>query len=95
MSLDKRAFIKPLRYDGEEEVFPDFVLTDMPSVDALPMEVFGMKTTEYMMRKQDKITYYDKEYGPSKWWQWNAEDYPDAQDIPNFPACGTEICGVS
>ena len=39
---EKRAFIKPLRYDGEEDVFPDFVLTDVPATEALPMEVFGM-----------------------------------------------------
>lgn len=41
---EKRAFIKPLRYDGEEDVFPDFVLKDVPGVDGLPMEVFGMNT---------------------------------------------------
>lgn len=51
---EKRAFIKPLRYDGEAEVFPDFVLPDMPGVDALPMEVFGMKTPGYLQRKQEK-----------------------------------------
>ncbi|WP_416413848.1 DUF1173 family protein [Pantoea sp. App145] len=38
---EKCAFIKPLRYDGEDDVFPDFVLTDVQGTDALPMEVFG------------------------------------------------------
>lgn len=83
---EKRAFRKPLRYDGEEDVFPDFVLTDMPGVDALPMEVFGMKTAKYLQRKQEKIAHYDEEYGPGKWWHWNAADCPDTQDIPAFPA---------
>ncbi|HBL7007469.1 DUF1173 family protein [Citrobacter sp. RHB35-C17] len=92
---EKRAFIKPLRYDGEAEVFPDFVLTDMPGVDALPMEVFGMKTPGYLQRKQEKIKHYDQEYGPGKWWQWDAADCPDAQDIPSFPARKSEISGVS
>lgn len=47
-------FIKPLRYDCEEDVFPDFVLKDVTSVDALPMEEFGMNTPEYLLRKQVK-----------------------------------------
>ncbi len=42
---EKRAFIKPLRYDGEENVLPDFVLTDAAGAEALPMEVFGMNTS--------------------------------------------------
>ncbi len=51
---EKRAFIKPLRYDGEEDVFPDFVLTDVPGKEALPMEVFGINTPEYLERKREK-----------------------------------------
>lgn len=51
---EKRAFLKSLRYDGEEDVFPDFVLRDGAGVDALPMEVFGMNTPEYLQRKQVK-----------------------------------------
>ncbi|KAA6093795.1 DUF1173 domain-containing protein [Pantoea sp. B_9] len=69
---EKRAFIKPLRYDGEEDVFPDFVLKDVPGVDALPMEVFGMNTPEYLLRKQEKIAHYDQEYGAGGWWCWDA-----------------------
>ncbi|ARF52133.1 DUF1173 family protein [Pantoea stewartii] len=80
---EKRAFIKPLRYDGEEDVFPDFVLKDVPGVDALPMEVFGMNTPEYLQRKQAKTAHYDREYGPGHWWCWNA---PEKSDIPAFPA---------
>lgn len=83
---EKRAFIKPLRYDGEEQVFPDFVLTDVHGCEALPMEVFGMNTTEYLLRKQKKMAHYDKEYGPGRWWQWDAAADPDGSSIPDFPA---------
>ncbi len=79
---EKRAFIKPLRYDGEEHVFPDFVLKDVPGVDALPMEVFGMNTPEYLLRKQEKISHYESEYGPEHWWSWNAAE---KSDMPAFP----------
>jgi len=80
--LEKRAFIKPLRYDGEEDVFPDFVLKDIPGVEALPMEVFGMNTPEYLLRKQEKTAHYDKEYGPGGWWYWQAASN---DKMPAFP----------
>lgn len=83
---EKRAFIKPLRYDGEEQVFPDFVLTDVCGSEALPMEVFGMNTPEYLQRKQEKVVHYDREYGPGRWWQWNAASDPEGFAIPEFPA---------
>ncbi|MCW0345895.1 hypothetical protein NB703_003988 [Pantoea ananatis] len=81
---EKRAFLKPLRYDGEEDVFPDFVLKDVAGVDALPMEVFGMNTPEYLQRKQVKTAYYDTEYGPGRWWSWNAADHSDMPAFPSF-----------
>jgi hypothetical protein len=80
---EKRSFIKPLRYDGEEDVFPDFVLKDIPGVDALPMEAFGMNTPEYLLRKQEKTSHYESEYGPGRWWSWNAAEKPD---MPAFPS---------
>ncbi|NKE96871.1 DUF1173 domain-containing protein (plasmid) [Pantoea agglomerans] len=80
---EKRAFIKPLCYDGEEDVFPDFVLKDVPGVDALPMEVFGMNTPEYLLRMQEKTSYYEAEYGPGHWWSWNAAE---KSDMPAFPS---------
>ncbi|MGC0914855.1 DUF1173 family protein [Pantoea agglomerans] len=80
---EKRSFIKPLRYDGEEDVFPDFVLKDVPGVDALPMEVFGMNTPEYLLRKQEKTSHYESEYGPGRWWSWNAVE---KTDMPEFPS---------
>jgi len=79
---EKRAFIKPLRYDGEEDVFPDFVLKDVPGMDALPVEVFGMNTPEYMQRKQEKIAHYDTEYGQGHWWSWEAAA---SMEMPPFP----------
>ncbi|MEN4691289.1 DUF1173 family protein [Pantoea agglomerans] len=84
---EKRAFIKPLRYDGEEDVFPDFVLKDVPGVDALPMEVFGMNTPEYLQRKQKKSVHYDVEYGQGRWWYWEATV---RSEIPAFPSCSAE-----
>ncbi|MFL6615737.1 MAG: SDR family NAD(P)-dependent oxidoreductase [Pantoea agglomerans] len=80
---EKRTFIKPLRYDGEEDVFPDFVLKDVPGVDALPMEVFGMNTPEYLLRMQEKTSYYEAQYGPGHWWSWNAAE---KSDMPAFPS---------
>lgn len=82
---EKRAFIKPLRYDGEENVFPDFVLTDVAGAEALPMEVFGMNTPDYLQRKQVKTVTYDREFGAGRWWQWDASADPEGHDIPAFP----------
>lgn len=79
---EKRAFIKPLRYDGEDDVFPDFVLKDVPGVDALPVEVFGMNTPEYQLRRQQKTAYYDAEYGQGNWWYWNATEHSEMPALP-------------
>ncbi|MEI9629331.1 hypothetical protein V5051_25700, partial [Phytobacter diazotrophicus] len=54
--------------------------------EALPMEVFGMNTTEYLLRKQKKMAHYDKEYGPGRWWQWDAAADPDGSSVPDFPS---------
>ena len=82
---EKGAFIKPLRYNGEEDVFPDFVLTDVAGTEALPMEVFGMNTPDYLQRKQVKTALYDRDYGAGLWWQWNASEDAEGLDIPDFP----------
>ena len=60
---EKRAFIKPLRYDGEEDIFSGFALKDVNGVGALPMEVFGISTPEYLQSKSEKFAHYDAEYG--------------------------------
>ncbi|MDE4626677.1 DUF1173 family protein [Klebsiella pneumoniae] len=80
---DQRAFRKPLRYDGEDDVFPDFVLKDVPGVDALPVEVFGSASTlEYQLRRQQKTAYYDAEYGQGNWWYWNATEHSEMPALP-------------
>lgn len=75
---EKRAFSKPLRYDGEDDVFSDFMLTDVPGKEALPMEVFGMNTPEQLQRKRVKTAIYDRESSAGNWWQWEVSgDYED------------------
>ncbi|HEE9789006.1 TPA: DUF1173 family protein [Enterobacter soli] len=43
---------KQLLYDGSENVFPDFLLTDVAGSEPVPMEIFGMNTAEYLTRKR-------------------------------------------
>ncbi|HHD7482213.1 TPA: DUF1173 family protein [Klebsiella oxytoca] len=51
----KRSFIKPLRYDASNnDVFPDFCLTDIGSHELFPIEVFDMDTASYLARKASK-----------------------------------------
>jgi len=79
-----RAFEKPLRFDaGEEEVFPDFWLLDVGK--PYPMEVFGMATPEYLIRKQIKLVHYNREYGVDGWWSWSADNDTKGLQIPSFP----------
>lgn len=79
---ESRSFNKPLRYDASEDcVFPDFWLLDTPSVPALPMEVYGMSTPEYLARKSDKRLWYAKRYG-GNYWEW---DVICGGEIPPFP----------
>lgn len=63
-----REFTKPMLYDAQEVVFPDFVLTDAGA--PYSMEVFGMKTPEYTQRKQEKLQHY-RDSGKA-WWYWDA-----------------------
>ena len=83
---EKRAFIKPLRYDGEEDVFPDFLLTDVSGRDFVPLEVFGMNTPDYEARKAIKQAHYAKEYGDKRWWSWDATMNNAELSIPDFPS---------
>lgn len=66
-----RHFEKPLKFDAEDKVFPDFWLKDVEQVK-YPMEVWGMSTPDYEVRKHEKIAHYETEYGPQNWWSWNA-----------------------
>ncbi|MBN7124805.1 hypothetical protein BSU01_24375 [Erwinia billingiae] len=81
----KRSFIKPLRYDArEEDTFPDFLLTDTRSSRPVPMEVFGMATLEYIVRREKKKEYYNRNYTPAGWWYWSPPE--SGEDMPPFPS---------
>jgi hypothetical protein len=54
-----RAFVKPVRYDGTDAVFPDFVLTDV--VPHAYVEVYGIHGREaYEQRKSIKQAHYQR-----------------------------------
>jgi hypothetical protein len=78
-----RSFNKPLLYNqDEDDVFPDFVLTDCASGE-VPMEVFGRDDEDYLKRKADKTAYYDRQYGQGGWWCWDASKC--RAEAPPFP----------
>ncbi|SFF74806.1 Protein of unknown function [Actinacidiphila alni] len=53
----RRSLVKPIRYDGTQAVFPDFVLTDTEAPTYV--EVYGVRgRAEYEARKEAKRTYY-------------------------------------
>lgn len=80
---DGRRFIKPLRYDAdEEEVFPDFILLDTDHPRGTPMEVFGMNSTEYRARQAVKVDYYNDVFGVTGWWSWIPSVEPTHQPFP-------------
>lgn len=85
---EKRQFIKPLRYDGEADVFPDFLLKDVPSREIVPLEVFGMNTPDYLERKAVKLAHYREEFGEGNWWSWDAYKADALANIPAFPVKG-------
>jgi len=82
---EQRAFVKPLRYDGGEDVFPDFLLTDVCGEEFVPLEVFGMNTPEYLARKALKQAHYEDEFGEGRWWSWDATARDAESAIPDFP----------
>lgn len=82
---EKRQFVKPLRYDGEADVFPDFLLKDVLGREIVPLEVFGMNTPDYLARKEIKLAHYREEYGEGNWWSWNACPGDKENSIPPFP----------
>ncbi|TNB98531.1 DUF1173 domain-containing protein [Pseudomonas jessenii] len=80
----KRKFSKPLRFDADDKTIPDFWLNDLD--DEFPMEVFGMNTTEYVLRKNAKISHYQTEYAQRLgWWYWDACNNSDVTSIPPLP----------
>ena len=89
LTKENRAFIKPLRYDAaESEVFPDFCLFDTKNNEPLPMEVFGLKSDEYLRRKAEKIAIYDELHTREGWWFWDAASNDDVDQMPPFPEIG-------
>jgi len=78
---DGRAFEKPLCFDSNDRTFPDFWLRDLGDVP-VPMEVWGMSSPDYLVRKAEKTAYYDEKYGPTGWWQWDAAS---GSPMPSFP----------
>lgn len=73
-----RAFIKPVRYDGTDAVFPDFVLTDV--APHAYVEVYGIHGREsYDRRKRDKQAHYQRQGAELIEW-----DVTDA--LPNVTA---------
>lgn len=79
---EKRRFEKPLRFDaGEDAVFPDFWLRDVSI--PIPLEVWGMNSTDYQARKREKVAHYDETYGVGAWWSWNAAIGDPVPDLPH------------
>ncbi|WP_228982199.1 DUF1173 family protein [Streptomyces sp. DH12] len=75
-----RSFVKPVRYDGTDAVFPDFVLTDV--VPHAYVEVYGIRGREaYEQRKKVKQAYYQRRGAPLVEWDV-AEPMPDLS-LPN------------
>lgn len=63
-----RAFSKPIKLDENEDLLPDFILTDTRPPTML--EVFGMETPEYLRRKEEKLRLYrDRD---QVLWTWEA-----------------------
>lgn len=78
---EKRRFEKPLRFDaGEDAVFPDFWLRDVSI--PIPLEVWGMSSTDYQARMREKTAHYDEAYGTGTWWAWNAAIGDPVPDLP-------------
>ncbi|MEU6379582.1 DUF1173 family protein [Streptomyces sp. NPDC046909] len=72
-----RAYVKPVRYDGSNLVFPDFVLTDTQPHSYV--EVYGIHGREsYDQRKRVKQAYYQSQ--DAGLIEWNvAESIPDVR----------------
>ena len=80
---EQRRFEKPLRFDSQDAVFPDFWLKDRGA--PIPMEVWGLTSPEYQARKAEKIAHYDSLYGPGNWWSWNGAAGDETPEFPYNP----------
>lgn len=82
LTAAKRSFVKPLRYDSDAAVLPDFVLTDTDP--ATMVEVWGMlDRDDYTARKRAKIIHYRSTDTPLI--EWDVRDrLPDLR-LPRYP----------
>lgn len=85
LHAEGRAFFKPPRFEAEDEIFPDFWMLDMGRDTQYPLEVFGMNTPAYQVRRQRKIRWYNGRFGSAGWWYWDAFNDPQGNAIPAFP----------
>ncbi|WP_158784169.1 DUF1173 family protein [Pantoea sp. BAV 3049] len=82
---ERRSFLKPLIYDSDlAEYHPNFCLTDTPSGDIYPMEVWGLDQVGYLLHRQEKTVWYNTHY-PQSWWGWDAAGDPQRKKITDFP----------
>jgi hypothetical protein len=66
-----RSFVKPVRYDGSTETFPDFILTDTDPLTYV--EVWGITgRQDYEQRKRDKQAYHQQTGRPII--EWDVRD---------------------
>ena len=81
---ENRSFTKPLRYDAARDtVFPDFLLHDAGIRD-YPLEVYGMASEQYLVRRAEKQAYYEREFG-GNYWCWFAAGPDATAEPPPFP----------
>lgn len=85
LHAEGRAFFKPPRFEAEDEIFPDFWLLDMGRDTQYPLEVFGMNTPAYQIRRQRKIRWYNGRFGPTGWWYWDAFNDSQGNAIQALP----------
>lgn len=79
--VNERHYLKPLRFDVEDDVvFPDFLLLDAHS-KPVPMEIYGMSgSATYEQRKREKIAHYDR--SGDMFWHWDVINSPWWPKLP-------------
>lgn len=68
LTNERRAFVKPLRLEYDDDLLPDFKLMDTHK--PISMEVWGMNTPEYNAHRDEKISRY-RARGETLW-EWEA-----------------------
>lgn len=81
-----RSFIKILNYDSKKDpLFADFEVLDTSSL--IPMEIIRRSRHQgvnpYPHTLEDRIAWFDKNYGTSKWWVWNTLKHHDHPSLPD------------